>query len=80
MLKGALLGAGHVALHGHLPGWREVEEARIVAAADPRPDGRAVLAEHAPGLRFYASAEELLLREELDFVDVCTPPDRHAAG
>ena len=87
-LRGAILGAGNVAIHGHVPGWLAVQahlpselahwNVEIVAAADPRPEGRAALLERLPRLRWYASAEELLARETLDFVDICAPPSLHA--
>ena len=79
MLRGAILGIGNVALNGHLPGWKERSDVEIVAAADARPDRLALLAETFPAARRYASAEELLERETLDFVDICTPPATHAA-
>ena len=40
MLKGALLGYGHVAAEGHAPGWRARPDVEIVAAADARPGRR----------------------------------------
>ena len=79
MLKGALLGAGNVAVHGHLPGWKERSDIQIVAAADARSDRLEAVAAALPKARWYASAEELLDREQLDFVDICTPPTSHAA-
>jgi predicted dehydrogenase len=79
MLKGALLGTGHVAVQGHLPGWIERGDVNIVAAADGRPDRLEALAEVLPNARRYASAEELIASESLDFVDICTPPASHAA-
>ncbi len=80
MLKGALLGVGHVAVGGHLPGWRARPDATIVAAADARPERREHLAASFPDARWYDSAEELLGREtaDLDFVDICTQPSTHA--
>jgi len=77
-MKGAVLGAGNVAVHGHLPAWRERGDVEIVAVADAREDRRAAAAEEAPGARLYDSAEELLEKETLDFVDICTPPATHA--
>jgi predicted dehydrogenase len=79
MLRGAILGVGHVAVHGHLPGWRARGDVSIVAAADARAERRAPFAEAFPEARWYATAEELLAREPLDFVDICTPPASHAA-
>jgi predicted dehydrogenase len=77
-LRGAILGAGNVAIHGHLPGWIAREDVAIVAAADPRPDAREALAERLPNLRVFDTAEELLSRETLDFADICAPPAMHA--
>lgn len=78
MLKGALIGVGHVAVHGHLPGWKATAEVDIVAAADARPERRVALAAAYPEARWYDTAEDLLSTERLDFVDICTPPDTHA--
>jgi predicted dehydrogenase len=79
VLKGALVGVGHVALQGHLPGWLEEERVQLVAAADTHRPRLDLVREQLPELRCYASAEELLAaEEELDFVDVCTPPASHA--
>jgi predicted dehydrogenase len=80
VLKGALLGVGHVAVGGHLPGWRKRTDATIVAAADARPERRQHFAASFPDARWYDSAEELLGKEstDLDFVDICTQPSTHA--
>jgi predicted dehydrogenase len=78
VLRGAILGAGNVAIEGHLPGWLAREDVAIVAAADPRRDAREALAERLPNLRLYDAAEELLSGETLDFADICAPPARHA--
>ncbi|MEP6994354.1 MAG: Gfo/Idh/MocA family oxidoreductase, partial [Acidobacteriota bacterium] len=79
MLKGALLGVGNVAVGGHLPGWRSRAGVEIVAGADARPERRALLHKSFPEARWYDTAEDLLARETLDFVDICTPPWAHAA-
>lgn len=79
MLKGAIIGAGHVAVNGHLPAWRERSDVDIVAAADARPERLEAFAAEFPNARWYETAEELLVQETLDFVDICTPPSSHAA-
>ena len=79
MLKGALIGVGHVARQGHLPEWSRRADIRLIAAADLRPEGQAAFRAAYPETRWYSSAEELLSAEALDFVDVCTPPAQHAA-
>ena len=79
MLRGAIIGLGNVAVHGHVPGWRARPDVQIAAATDADPARRAAMAEHLPGCRWYDSAEELMDEATLDFVDICTPPSSHAA-
>lgn len=80
MWRGALIGAGHVALEGHLPGWVSREDVAITCAADPRPAARTALTAAAPGVVWHDSMESLLASEPLDFLDICTPPDAHPAA
>jgi predicted dehydrogenase len=79
MQRGAIIGLGNVALHGHLPGWRRRRDVQIVAVTDARPEQHALVSAHAPGARWYTTAAELLAEADLDFVDICTPPSSHAA-
>ncbi|HZP36584.1 MAG TPA: Gfo/Idh/MocA family oxidoreductase [Methylomirabilota bacterium] len=76
--RGALLGLGNVAVHGHLPGWRARTDCEIVAVTDASPARRAVGREVLPAARWHDSVESLLAHEALDFVDICTPPSSHA--
>jgi predicted dehydrogenase len=55
-----------------LEAWRRMDGAEIVAAADADLDRARRSAAHA-----YASAEAMLDRERLDFVDIATRPDSH---
>jgi len=59
-MRGALIGLGNVALHGHLPGWRRRRDVEIVGGTDARPEQRAVLVAHALGTRWYSTVVELL--------------------
>ena len=77
MLRGGLVGFGNVARNGHLPAWRGRNDVEIAAAADIDHASREAVSGVAPGLAFYDSAEALLDRERLDFVDICTPPASH---
>jgi myo-inositol 2-dehydrogenase / D-chiro-inositol 1-dehydrogenase len=77
-MRGALLGVGRVALHGHVPGWRERADVEIVAAADSRSEGRDAFHAVFPNARWYPAAADLLANEKIEFVDICTPPDTHA--
>lgn len=79
MLRGAIVGLGNVAVHGHLPGWQRRRDVAIVAVTDARADRRAECEARLPGARWYDALGALLDGERLDFVDVCTPPSSHAA-
>ena len=79
MLRGAIIGLGNVAVHGHVPGWLRRRDVQIVAATDSRPEQRAQLKALAPDARWCATADELLAEAPLDFVDICTPPSSHAS-
>jgi len=80
-LRGALLGAGNIALKSHAPQWTGHERLRqdvdIVAVADLSPSNLERVRGILPGARTYCRAEELLAREEIDFCDICTPPFTH---
>ena len=69
-LKGAMIGCGWFA-ENHREAWLRIPGVEIVAAADRRLER----AQRFAG-RAYASAEELLDREQVDFVDIVT----HAAS
>jgi predicted dehydrogenase len=79
MRRGALIGFGNVARHGHLPGWQRRGDVELVAVADVRPERRDDAARQLPRAARHDSAEALLDETALDFVDVCTPPATHAA-
>jgi predicted dehydrogenase len=76
--QGAIIGFGNVAVHGHLPQWRQRDDFQIVAIADPDPERCALAAQLIPGVRTYADTGALLRREHLQFVDIAAPPAFHA--
>ena len=79
MLRGAVIGLGNVALKVHLPGWaRRADAVEVVAVTDVASERRSLVGAVLPTARWYDSAEELLAREQLDFIDICTPPFSHA--
>jgi predicted dehydrogenase len=78
MLRGALIGFGNVAAHGHVPGWLARSGVEIVAVSDTNEARRPEAERLLPRARWYESAEALLAEEQLDFVDICTPPSGHA--
>jgi len=81
VLKGALIGTGNIALLGHLPSYLDKSRigarAEIVAASDLSEKNLKKFKMLHPSARAYTSTEELMAKEELDFVDICTPPNTH---
>jgi predicted dehydrogenase len=75
MYKGAIVGLGNVALRGHLPTWQKSSEFRIVAGVDSAADRRDLFELALPEASKAASIADLA--EDLDFVDICTPPHTH---
>lgn len=77
--RGAIIGLGNVAIHGHLPGWLERGDVQIIAATDACSARERELRCRLPQARWYDSVDELLAGKSFDFVDICTPPATHAA-
>jgi predicted dehydrogenase len=83
-LRGAIVGYGFIAERGHLPAYTALGEGRddfeIVAVADVCAARRGAAERAIPGVRTYDDHASLLAAEgaSLDFVDVTTPPARHA--
>ena len=77
-LHGAIVGFGNMAEKGHLPGWLNEKRVSIQAVCEPNSKRRKRAKEILPSIRTYAKVEELVEKESLDFVDICTPPPSHA--
>jgi D-apiose dehydrogenase len=77
-MRGAIIGFGRVAEHGHLPAWRACTDMRIVAVAEPDPERRARAGALLSGAVLYSDAARLIREVPLDFVDIATPPSLHA--
>ena len=72
-LRGAIVGCGFFAQF-HLDAWRRLDGVELVAACDPDLERAAAAAP-----RSYRTMEEMLEREQLDFVDIATRPETHVA-
>lgn len=75
-IRFGLVGAGAIA-QSYLQAFRTLEDAKLVAVADVRPDAAAALAEGA-GCPAYDSHTALAERADCQAVIVCTPPLSHA--
>ena len=82
MLRGAFIGFGNIAIRGHLPAYLTDQTIRsqmkIVAVMDVADSNRKLVKENFPDANFYTDLHSLLENEQLDFVDICTPPRTHA--
>lgn len=81
MLKGAIIGIGKIAQECHLPAFQNGkinQDAEIIAAVDTNAESVALAIQKYPGLRYYKTIEELLSKEAIDFIDICSPPESHA--
>lgn len=78
-MKGAIAGFGFISSKGHLPAYLGRDDVRIEAVADVCPARLEAARKLLPDTRLYASAGEMLAREDrLDFIDIATPPCDHA--
>jgi predicted dehydrogenase len=75
-IKAAVVGAGWIATHGHLPGHKKAG-ANLVAIADVAPGLADKVAAEFGVPRAYADWREMLAREKPDVVSVCVPNAFH---
>ncbi|MBS2025949.1 MAG: Gfo/Idh/MocA family oxidoreductase [Deltaproteobacteria bacterium] len=77
-LKGAIIGLGFISGKGQFPAYQKRDDVEIVAIADHAPGRLTAAGLAAPNARLYSDWRELLEKEQLDFVDISTPPNVHA--
>ena len=78
--RSAVVGAGTVGeWHVRLVGTGHVPNVKLVAVCDKKPErAQAALAAHnLTGIPVYTEEAELLKREQLDVIHVCTPSGEH---
>jgi predicted dehydrogenase len=77
VVRVGVLGAGAWARGAHLPGYRRDPRCRLVAIADTEIDRAREAAREFDIPVAVADARELLTRDDIDMVDVCTPSHTH---
>ena len=74
-----LIGSGFIAKQKHLPAWRKVRgTAKVVALCDPNVVQAEELARVHGIPKVYKDFRQMLEVEQLDAVDICSPPRTHA--
>lgn len=78
-MKGAIVGFGEVARHGHWPAYASNRQVTIAAVVDRTAERRGVAQTLIPGVAVFETLDELADAMEIDFIDICTPPALHPA-
>jgi len=76
--RGVIIGFGNIAVNGHLPAYRQHPHIEITAVMDALPSTAGLCRDELPQSAFYSTVDELLDNEDVDFVDIATPPGTHA--
>src|SRR5512132_2789535 len=74
--RGAVVGFGQIAEHGHWPAYASSSDFEIVAVVERSVERREAARRLNPRIRAVSSLDELE-NAEVDFVDICTPPALH---
>lgn len=75
-LKVAIIGAGYFA-RLQIEAWSRIDQVELVAVCDLDADQAQAGAKICSGTRSYTDSAEMLEREQIDLVDIATPPDSH---
>lgn len=76
-LRVALVGCGNIGVKGHIPAYTDLPSASLTAVCDAAED-LARAAGAATGATVYTDYDALIGRDDIDAVDICTPPWTHA--
>lgn len=77
-LRVGIVGCGDVAQWAHIPALKKIKNAELVAVCDEDEDSAIRVAKRFHISRYYTDFSQMLEKEELDMVDVCTPPKTHS--
>ncbi len=77
VVRVGVLGAGAWAEFAHCPGYKRDSRCELVAIADPIIERAQAFAEKFGIPNVYSSHGELIAREDIDLIDVCTPSATH---
>lgn len=75
-MNGAIIGFGNIA-QAHLHAYTSVSELQIRAIVDTSEARSKYAKQLYPDIKCYSSIEEMFKDEEIDFIDICTPPSTH---
>src|SRR5437762_2512633 len=80
MLRAGIVGAGLIAQKKHIPAFLSHRRTvRLAAICDMNQQAAQSAVKDIPDVHVYSNLSEMLGTEKLDLVDICTPPQTHAA-
>ena len=78
-IRVGIIGSGFIAKQKHLPAWKKAaRNAQVVALSDPNVAQAEELASAHGISKVYKDYRQMLEAEQLDVVDICSPPRTHA--
>ena len=78
-IRMGIVGCGGIGRWAHTPVYAKDERVEIVALCDIIPErATAIAKEFFPSAKIYADYRELLAREDIDAIDICTPNYLHS--
>ena len=78
VLRIGIIGAGGIATHCHMPAYQKMNNVKIVAICDIKPEKAKLFADSFSIPAIYEDYKEMIAKEELDAVDICTPNYLHS--
>lgn len=78
-IKVAIIGVGTIANGAHMPAWKRIPQAEVVAICDTIDTQEVSFAKKWGVPHTYNSFSDLLEKEPVDLIDMCTPPSIHLA-
>ncbi len=78
LYRAGVIGGGAIAQECHLPGYKKNKRCKLAAFAEPVADRHGEITARFGNLAGYADYRDMLAREDLDVVSICTPNRFHA--
>lgn len=75
-LKGACIGLGYFSLF-HIEAWQRLSKVKIIAVCDTDIEKARQIANSFNIESYYDNIDDMLEKEDIDFIDIITPPNTH---
>jgi predicted dehydrogenase len=76
LLKVGVVGGGHIVNHRHIPVFKKIKDVEVTAICDKIESAAQNTAKQF-GIKQYFTNLSDMLKQEIDIVDICTPPKTH---